>query len=221
MSRRSRCASRLTTPLPCARRPALGATRGAWLQLWRSWIVRTPTRCFVPARRRRAQTGPQFHRADQPRAGALADGRLAQARACPSPAERLTGDCDIFHSPDFTLPPLRQARGVVTVHDLSFLRLPECADPGLRDFFQRIRAPLRLRTRTRVLADSESTKADLIELLERAAGEDQRRARRDRAALQARARHGQAHRSARPLQAARMVHPGGRHHRAAQKSDRG
>ena len=50
----------------------------------------------------------------------------------PLPVERLAGACDLFHSPDFTLPPLRDARGVVTVHDLSFLRLPECADPGLR-----------------------------------------------------------------------------------------
>ncbi len=54
----------------------------------------------------------------------------------PLPAERLAGHCDIFHSPDFTLPPLRGARGVVTVHDLSFLRVPQCADPGLRSFLE-------------------------------------------------------------------------------------
>ena len=28
----------------------------------------------------------------------------------PFPAERLAGTCDIFHSPDFTLPPLSEAR---------------------------------------------------------------------------------------------------------------
>ncbi len=55
----------------------------------------------------------------------------------PFPAERLVGACQIFHSPDFTLPPLRQARGVVTIHDLSFLRFPEHADPGLQDYLQR------------------------------------------------------------------------------------
>jgi glycosyltransferase involved in cell wall biosynthesis len=81
------------------------------------------------------------------------------------PAEQLAGACDIFHSPDFTLPPLRRARGVVTVHDLSFLRVPECADPGLRAFLE-YAVPRSLARAARVLADSENTKKDLIELLE-------------------------------------------------------
>lgn len=83
----------------------------------------------------------------------------------PFPVERLSGDCDIFHSPDFSLPPLRAARGVVTVHDLSFLRLPEHADPGLRDYLQRS-VPAAVARAQRVLADSENTKRDLIELLD-------------------------------------------------------
>ena len=82
----------------------------------------------------------------------------------PLPVEQLTGACDIFHSPDFTLPPLRKARGVVTVHDLSFLRVPQCADPGLRAFLERA-VPRSLARAARVLADSENTKRDLIELL--------------------------------------------------------
>ena len=83
----------------------------------------------------------------------------------PLPAERLAGACDIFHSPDFTLPPLSRARGVVTVHDLSFLRVPQCADPGLRAFLERA-VPRSLARAARVLADSENTKRDLIELLD-------------------------------------------------------
>lgn len=82
----------------------------------------------------------------------------------PFPAERLAGTCDIFHSPDFALPPLRQARGVVTVHDLSFLRLPEHADPGLRDYLRRT-VPRSVERAARVLADSESTRRDLVDLL--------------------------------------------------------
>jgi glycosyltransferase involved in cell wall biosynthesis len=82
----------------------------------------------------------------------------------PLPVERLAGPCDLFHSPDFTLPPLRDARGVVTVHDLSFLRVPQCADPGLRSFLERA-VPRSLERAARVLADSENTKKDLIELL--------------------------------------------------------
>jgi len=82
----------------------------------------------------------------------------------PLPVERLVGDCDIFHSPDFTLPPLHKARGVVTVHDLSFLRVPQCADPGLRSFLER-EVPRAVKYATRVLADSENTRKDLVELL--------------------------------------------------------
>ena len=82
----------------------------------------------------------------------------------PVPAERVAGTCDVFHSPDFTLPPLREARGVVTVHDLSFLKLPECADPGLRSYLSRA-VPRGVAQAARVLADSENTKHDLVELL--------------------------------------------------------
>jgi glycosyltransferase involved in cell wall biosynthesis len=82
----------------------------------------------------------------------------------PIPAEILTGDCDLYHSPDFTLPPLRRARGLVTIHDLSFLRVPECADPGLRAFLEKAVPTAVMRAR-RVLADSENTRQDLIEIL--------------------------------------------------------
>lgn len=82
----------------------------------------------------------------------------------PWPAEQLTGECDIFHSPDFALPPLRHARGVVTVHDLSFLRLPQCAEPSLRAFLERA-VPRALSRAAHVLADSDNTRRDLIELL--------------------------------------------------------
>jgi glycosyltransferase involved in cell wall biosynthesis len=37
------------------------------------------------------------------------------------PVELLSGRVDVFHATNFVLPPLRRARGVVTVHDLAFL----------------------------------------------------------------------------------------------------
>jgi glycosyltransferase involved in cell wall biosynthesis len=83
----------------------------------------------------------------------------------PVPVERFAGDADIFHSPDFTLPPLDSARGVVTIHDLSFLKLPQFADPGLREYLT-ARTPDSARRAARVLADSENTRQDVIELLE-------------------------------------------------------
>jgi glycosyltransferase involved in cell wall biosynthesis len=83
----------------------------------------------------------------------------------PVPAEALTGECDLFHSPDYVLPPLRGARGIVTVHDLSFMRLPACADPGLRAYLAKS-LPKSVGVAHRLLADSWSTRNDLIELLQ-------------------------------------------------------
>jgi glycosyltransferase involved in cell wall biosynthesis len=82
----------------------------------------------------------------------------------PMAAEQVAGECDVFHSPDFTLPPLRRAKGVVTVHDLSFLRLPQCADPGLRAYLEQA-VPNAVAKADRVLADSTNTRDDLVELL--------------------------------------------------------
>jgi glycosyltransferase involved in cell wall biosynthesis len=44
------------------------------------------------------------------------------------PVEWLSGRCDVFHATNFVLPPLRRARGVVSVHDLSFDRHPDTVD---------------------------------------------------------------------------------------------
>lgn len=41
------------------------------------------------------------------------------------PVEWLTGRVDVFHATNFVLPPVRRARGVVTVHDLAYLHSPE------------------------------------------------------------------------------------------------
>jgi len=78
--------------------------------------------------------------------------------------ELFTGPIALFHSPDFVLAPTRAARTILTVHDLSFLRLPWCAEPSLRKYLTRAversagRADL-------ILADSENTRRDVIGLL--------------------------------------------------------
>jgi glycosyltransferase involved in cell wall biosynthesis len=44
------------------------------------------------------------------------------------PVEFISGRVDVFHGTNYVLPPLRRARGVVTVHDLSFLRHAETVE---------------------------------------------------------------------------------------------
>ena len=78
--------------------------------------------------------------------------------------ELFSGGLDVFHSPDFALPPVRRARTLLTVHDLSFMRVPECSAPSLRDYLLRV-VPPSVRRADVVLADSESTRHDVIELL--------------------------------------------------------
>jgi glycosyltransferase involved in cell wall biosynthesis len=89
---------------------------------------------------------------------------LWQRLRLPIPVELCTGPVDVFHSPDFVLPPVRRARTVLTVHDLSFLTTPETFAPGLRDYLTRAvhRAVARA---DHILADSGSTKDDLITYL--------------------------------------------------------
>lgn len=83
----------------------------------------------------------------------------------PLPVELLSGGADLYHASDFVLPPLRQARGLLTVHDLSFITTPECADAGLRAYLSRV-VPRSVARADHILADSQSTRRDLIDLLE-------------------------------------------------------
>ncbi len=78
--------------------------------------------------------------------------------------ELFCGRLDLFHSPDFTLPPTRHAGRVLTVHDLSFMRVPDSAHPRLRAYLMQA-VPRSLQRADWVLADSECTKHDLIELM--------------------------------------------------------
>ena len=83
----------------------------------------------------------------------------------PIRVEWIVGQVDLFHGPDFTLPPLqRGTKAVVTVHDLSYLRLPHCFKPALLEYLV-ANVPRAVERADWVLADSESTRRDAIELL--------------------------------------------------------
>lgn len=71
---------------------------------------------------------------------------------------------DLLHSLASTAPVRGRFRRVVTVHDLIYARFPD-AHAGLRDKGMRLLVPQGARRSDRVIADSQSTRADLIELL--------------------------------------------------------
>lgn len=89
---------------------------------------------------------------------------LWQRLRLPLHVERLVGPLDLVHAPDFVLPPTR-ARTLLTVHDLTFLVRPECAEAGLRRYLSRA-VPHALRRADVVLADSRATVDDLARLLQ-------------------------------------------------------
>ena len=82
----------------------------------------------------------------------------------PVPADWLSGRVDVYHCPDFVLPPLRHARGILTVHDLAFLMRPDCADAHLRAYLEEV-VPRSVRRADFIIADSENTRNDLVVLL--------------------------------------------------------
>jgi glycosyltransferase involved in cell wall biosynthesis len=81
----------------------------------------------------------------------------------PLPVEWFTGPAELFHSPNFILPPTRRVKTLLTVHDLSFLRHPQGAVDKLRRWLEQV-VPRSLRRADHVLADSESTRQDLIDI---------------------------------------------------------
>jgi glycosyltransferase involved in cell wall biosynthesis len=90
--------------------------------------------------------------------------RIWHRARVPIPIELITGKIDLFHSPDFTLPPtLPGVPTLLTVHDLSFIRDPDSAWPSLRAYLMKT-VPRSVQRATHILADSQATKDDLIDL---------------------------------------------------------
>jgi glycosyltransferase involved in cell wall biosynthesis len=80
----------------------------------------------------------------------------------PLNATLFSGQVDIYHGPDFALPPLgKKLRKVVTVHDLAFLEHPEYAVPELVAYLTKI-VPEAVEAADVVAAVSEATRQGLI-----------------------------------------------------------
>jgi glycosyltransferase involved in cell wall biosynthesis len=81
----------------------------------------------------------------------------------PISVQWLTGDIDIYHSPDFVLPPTGNIPSVLTIHDLSFVHYPEAFTPALLNYLNKA-VPSSIGRASHVLADSLSTKNDLVDI---------------------------------------------------------
>jgi glycosyltransferase involved in cell wall biosynthesis len=81
--------------------------------------------------------------------------QAAWSRSQWPPVELLSGDVDVFHGTNFVLPPLRRARGVVTVHDLAYLHQPATVSAASARY--RTLVPRSLRRASAVVTPSETT----------------------------------------------------------------
>ncbi len=82
----------------------------------------------------------------------------------PLPVEMFVGLVGLYHATDFVLPPtLPRTRTLLTVHDLSYVRVPETASPKLKSYLDRV-VPASARRADFIVADSQATKSDLVEL---------------------------------------------------------
>lgn len=123
-------------------------------------------RLFVsgtPTHRLPAPPGPNFTWAST-RLSPRWMARLWHRTRVPLPVEVFTGKIQLYHATDFVLPPTRQkTRTLLTVHDLSFVRVPEAASPRLKAYLDTV-VPRSLQRADHVLADSQSTKDDIVEI---------------------------------------------------------
>lgn len=94
-------------------------------------------------------------------------GRLAQfawKTVSWPPFDMFAGPADVYHFPNFIIPPLSRGRSVVTIHDASFLRFPEMAETrNLRFLQSRIRETVR--RADAIITDSQFSANEIVTLL--------------------------------------------------------
>ena len=76
------------------------------------------------------------------------------------PVELLSGPFDVFHATNFVLPPLRRGRGVVTIHDLSYLRHPDTVSAASSRYRELV--PRSLKRASVVVTPSQATAEEVI-----------------------------------------------------------
>ena len=131
---------------------------------------------------------------------------------------------DVYHGPAVFLPHVKLGyRTVVTIHDLVSFLFPETV-PRKYSLYMRLMTRLAARSADRIIAVSEATKADLVEILARAAVQGRRDPRGGRAGVRAAPVPRGGRRRGPPLRPPAPVLPVRREPRAAQEpaaADRG
>ncbi|MBK7895803.1 MAG: glycosyltransferase family 1 protein [Candidatus Promineifilaceae bacterium] len=90
--------------------------------------------------------------------------RLWYRLRLPLPVQWVTGQLDLFHSPDFVLPPVNgRIPTLLTVHDLSFVHYPHVFPAQLVSYLNQV-VPWSIGRATHILADSEATRQDLLKI---------------------------------------------------------
>jgi glycosyltransferase involved in cell wall biosynthesis len=122
--------------------------------LWSTSLSRTPLSI--------SSTGARYRGISRrvplsPRAAAI----LWQRMRLGIPIDRLIGKPDLLHEPDFVAPPVK-APLVATIHDLSYLVVPEFAHPNLKRYLESS-VPRTIRRAAHLIAVSEMTRQDIIE----------------------------------------------------------
>lgn len=88
--------------------------------------------------------------------------RLWYRLRLPLPVQWVTGRLDLFHSPDFVLPPVNgRIPTLLTVHDLSFIHYPHVFPERLVSYLNQV-VPWSIGRASHILADSEATRNDLL-----------------------------------------------------------
>ncbi len=102
------------------------------------------------------------------KANRLLPGRIAQAcwkHLNWPPFDAMAGISDLYHFPNFILPPLRSGKTVVTIHDVSFIRFPEFTeDANLRYLTAKIKDTVR--RADAIITVSEFSAHEVEELLD-------------------------------------------------------
>ncbi|MTD14126.1 glycosyltransferase [Nakamurella sp. YIM 132087] len=87
--------------------------------------------------------------------------RRAWRAGLPLPAALFAGRTDVFHGTNFVLPPVPGGAGVLTVHDLTYLRHPDWVDAASLELTELV--PRGLRHAARVLTPSAAVAAELAD----------------------------------------------------------